>query len=129
METARKCVFLGSVFGFLAVALGAFGAHALKSVLDANQMRAVYETAVQYQMAHALALLLLGALAERVIPATAANRVCMLFTFGIVVFSGSLYVLSVSNIKLLGAITPFGGLAFMVGWVMIAMGVRSGDAK
>ncbi len=129
METARKCVFLGSVFGFLSVALGAFGAHALKSVLDANQMHAVYETAVQYQMAHALALLLLGALADRAITASTANRVCMLFTFGIIVFSGSLYVLSISNIKILGAITPFGGLAFMVGWVMLALGVRSGETQ
>lgn len=96
---------------FLGVALGAFGAHALKGTLAANDTAEVWKTAVLYHFIHALALLVLAAL-----PAT--NRAAAgLFIAGIVIFSGSLYLLALTNIRWLGAITPLGGLCFLAGWV------------
>ena len=95
---------------FLAVALGAFGAHALKGTLVANAMTDVWNKAVLYHFVHALALLVLAALPG------ASRAVSGLFVAGIVFFSGSLYLLALTNVKWLGAITPLGGLCFLAGW-------------
>ena len=100
---------------FLAVALGAFGAHALKGMLQANGMMEVWNKAVLYHFVHALALLVLAVL-------PAAGRASLaLFVAGILLFSGSLYLLALTNIKWLGAITPLGGLCFLAGWLCLAV--------
>lgn len=117
--TSKACLRAGALLAFLAVAAGAFGAHALKDALDA-EMKAVYETAARYQMYHALALLLVAALGDRLSPrATSWSGWC--FTVGVVLFSGSLYALSLTGIKKLGAITPLGGLAFLAGWLALLL--------
>ena len=104
---------LAAAFCFLGVGLGAFGAHALKGILEANQTTEAWKTAVLYHFIHALALLLLAALP---VPSRAAAS---LFVGGIVLFSGSLYLLALTNVKWLGAITPLGGLCFLVGWLWL----------
>ena len=122
MNVARIFLSLGAVNAFLAVALGAFGAHGLKARLPAD-MLAVYQTAVQYHFYHALGLLLIG-LAALQIPATGFAKWAgwMMFT-GILLFSGSLYVLSITGIRWLGAITPLGGLSFLIAWALLAAAV------
>ena len=104
--------------GFLAVALGAFGAHGLKSTLLEHQTAAIWETAVLYHLTHAVMLFLL---ADRE-PFRSGPWLC--FIGGIVVFSGSLYLLAFSNIRWLGAITPIGGVSLLAGWVWLAFLVR-----
>jgi uncharacterized membrane protein YgdD (TMEM256/DUF423 family) len=114
----RTFFLIGSGLGFLAVALGAFGAHALKGKLEPD-MLAVFEAGVRYQMYHALALLVVGwACAHWTSPAMTAAG--WLFVAGTVLFSGSLYALALSGIKVLGAITPFGGVCFLAGWACMA---------
>ena len=108
----------GAVFAGLGVAAGAFGAHMLKSILDAG-MLSVFETAVRYQMYHALGLCLVGWIGERD-PTRRLSVVGWLFTSGIVLFSGSLYLLSLTGIRWVGALTPLGGAAFMAGWALFA---------
>jgi uncharacterized membrane protein YgdD (TMEM256/DUF423 family) len=102
-----------AVFGFLAIALGAFGAHGLKETLAANGTGPIWETAVLYHLAHAVVMLVL---ALHIIRHVWAFR-C--FAAGVTVFSGTLYLLAVTNIKWLGAITPLGGLLLMAGWVLL----------
>jgi len=109
---------LGSVAMFLGVALGAFGAHGLKDVLS-QEMKAVYQTAVSYHLIHGLALLW-AALAMTKYPQASLAFAAGAFFVGIILFSGSLYALSITGISRLGMITPFGGLAFLVGWGAIA---------
>lgn len=113
-------IIAGAINGFLAVAFGAFGAHALKEKLSEKYL-AIWETAVQYQMFHALALIAIGILMSSKIlgPVSSLNTAGYLILAGIILFSGSLYVLSLSGIGVLGAITPIGGVAFLVGWIMI----------
>ncbi len=114
----------GALFGFLSVALGAFGAHALRDRL-APDMLAVFETGVRYQFLHALALLFVGTQGRtRPLAGTAAA----LFTAGIVIFSGSLYALALSGVRLWGAVTPLGGVAFLAGWLVLAWAFRKGTA-
>lgn len=113
----NRWVSLGACSGFLAVALGAFGAHGLSGVVDEHALE-VFKTGSQYQMVHALALVGLGALSGRnsaqlAVPGWA-------FVLGTVIFSGSLYLLALTGAKWLGAITPVGGLSFMVGWASLA---------
>ena len=109
---------IGACLGFLGVALGAFGAHALKKMV-APEMLVIFETGVRYQLIHALALLATGwACAQW--PSQAAKVAGWLFLAGTVIFSGSLYALALSGIKILGAITPIGGLCFLAGWVSLA---------
>jgi uncharacterized membrane protein YgdD (TMEM256/DUF423 family) len=117
---ANLFISLGALSGLLAVTFGAFGAHALRGRLDDYAM-GVFETAVQYHFYHALALVAVGLLALHH-PHTALLRSSgWLFVLGLVVFSGSLYALSLSGIKWLGAITPLGGLAFIAGWACFAV--------
>jgi uncharacterized membrane protein YgdD (TMEM256/DUF423 family) len=113
-------LLLGSINAFLAVALGAFGAHGLKSRLTADRL-AVYQTGVHYHLAHALGLILIALLAER-LPASAPIQWSgWLLTTGIVLFSGSLYLLAISGVRVFGAITPLGGLCFLTGWALLAV--------
>jgi uncharacterized membrane protein YgdD (TMEM256/DUF423 family) len=109
---------LGSLSASLAVALGAFGAHALKARLDADLL-GVFETGVRYQMAHALALLAVGWACTRW-PGTAVTTSGWLFLAGTVLFSGSLYVLALTGVRWLGAITPIGGVAWLAAWLCLA---------
>jgi len=111
---------IAAVFLALAVGLGAFGAHGLKARLDANHLD-IYKTAVLYHFLHALGLLIVSVLPKTgTITTEGANSVCWLLAAGILIFSGSLYVLAVTGIDRLGAITPIGGVAFIVGWLMLA---------
>lgn len=103
----------------LAVALGAFGAHGLKNRLEAYSL-SVYEKAVFYHFIHALGILLVALLARTsAISVGAQTRVGWLLLIGVILFSGSLYALAISGIRLLGAITPIGGIAFIVGWLVL----------
>ena len=112
-------VVLGSLNAFLAVALGAFGAHGLKSKVSAD-MLTVWQTGVQYHMFHALGLILLGILIH-LLPQTGQLRFSgwLLFS-GIVLFSGSLYMMVLSGVRALGIVTPIGGMTFLLGWVLMA---------
>jgi uncharacterized membrane protein YgdD (TMEM256/DUF423 family) len=114
----RTFFLLGALFAFLAVAAGAFGAHSLKTILSAD-MLAVFDTAVRYQMYHAIALFVAGWAGDRYRPVL-VRAAGWLFVLGIVLFSGSLYVLCFSGVRWLGAITPLGGLAFLAGWAVLA---------
>jgi uncharacterized membrane protein YgdD (TMEM256/DUF423 family) len=114
----------GALAGAAGVALGAFGAHGLKTRVDAD-MLAVFETGARYQMYHALALLAVGWAASRW-PGGWVNLSGWLFVAGIVIFSGSLYVMALSGIRWLGAITPLGGLAFILGWTALAVAALRG---
>ena len=110
---------LAGVNGFIAVSLGAFAAHGLKSMLGPDLL-ATFQTGVQYHMYHALAMLAVGILVLQ-FPAQTGLRIAgYLFLAGILIFSGSLYVLALSGIRWLGAITPIGGVAFLAGWAMLA---------
>jgi uncharacterized membrane protein YgdD (TMEM256/DUF423 family) len=117
----KKFLMLGSINALLAVALGAFGAHVLKERLS-SEMLDVFQTGVQYQMYHALALILVAVLSTQLSRSKAVGWAGWLFFYGIILFSGSLYALSLSGIKVLGAITPLGGLAFLAGWIILAWG-------
>jgi uncharacterized membrane protein YgdD (TMEM256/DUF423 family) len=114
MSAARLFLLIGAAYGLLGVAFGAFGAHALRSRL-APELLAVYHTGVEYQFYHAFALLAVGLLMLlRPVPALPVAGWC--FALGVLLFSGSLYLLALSGIRWLGAITPLGGLLFLAGW-------------
>jgi uncharacterized membrane protein YgdD (TMEM256/DUF423 family) len=115
----HRFIVIGAVSGFLAVALGAFAAHGLKRRLDADRL-GVFETGARYQMYHALALVLVGALVDRA-PSSGLTAAGWLFCAGTILFSGSLYALALSGIRKLGAITPLGGVAFLAGWALLAV--------
>jgi uncharacterized membrane protein YgdD (TMEM256/DUF423 family) len=110
-------VRVGAALMFVAVGLGAFGAHGLRQRLS-PEMLAIFETGVRYHVYHALALFAVAWVGDKN-PASLASAAGFAFTIGIIVFSGSLYVLSMSGIRWLGAITPIGGVAFLVGWVLL----------
>lgn len=113
----RLFLALGGASGFIAVAAGAFGAHALKEKLSPELLQ-TFETGARYQMYHAVALCLVGlGFARAPSPMAAAG---WSFVAGTVLFSGSLYALALSGVKVLGAVTPFGGLAFLAGWALLA---------
>jgi uncharacterized membrane protein YgdD (TMEM256/DUF423 family) len=114
----RTFLLLGAVAAFLAVTLGAFGAHGLRGRLS-PEMMAVFQTGVQYHMYHALAMILVSAMMGRM-GGWLIHTAGWSFLAGIVLFSGSLYALSISGVTMLGAITPIGGLAFLVGWACLA---------
>ncbi|MBJ6362178.1 DUF423 domain-containing protein [Paenibacillus sp. GCM10012307] len=108
----------GAIYALLGVALGAFGAHGLEGKLT-ERMLEVYETGVRYQMYHALGLLLIGAVADRLGHAGLVSWAGRMLQTGIVIFSGSLYVLSLTGFTKLGIITPLGGAAFIAGWAFV----------
>lgn len=117
---AKLFVALGALLCAAAVAAGAFGAHALKARL-APDLLAVYRTAVEYHFSHALGLVLVGIVASRMADATFATASGWVMLAGIALFSGSLYLLALTGTRWLGAVTPLGGLAFMVAWVLLAV--------
>lgn len=117
MSHSSLLLVLGSFFAGSAVAAGAFGAHALKGMLDAP-MLAVFDTAARYQMYHALGLFTVAWATDR-FPEKRLEPAAWCFVLGIVLFSGSLYGVSLAGVKWLGAITPLGGVAFLAGWGLI----------
>jgi len=116
--SARIAILVGSAAMFVAVALGAFGAHALRARLTPD-MTAVWQTAVQYHAWHALAVLAVGMLLLQWPGQRAVEVAGWLFVAGIVLFSGSLYAMALTGIRGLGAVTPFGGVAFLAGWAAL----------
>ena len=106
---------IAAVLCFLAVALGAFGAHGLRSTLETRGMLDAWNKAVFYQFIHAIALLVLA------LHGTINRGACLLLLIGILLFSGSLYLLALTNLRWLGPITPMGGLCFLVGWAWLAL--------
>ena len=114
----RLLILAGSINMFVAVAAGAFGAHGLKKILSADLL-AVWQTAVTYQIAHALGLLAIALLMPR-LRSGPAKWAGILMLAGIVIFSGSLYALALTGIRALGAITPIGGAAFLLSWALLA---------
>jgi len=117
--TARAALTLSALLMFVAVAAGAFGAHALRSRL-APDMTAVWQTAVQYHAWHALGLAVVGLLTIHVPERAGLALAGWLFIAGIVLFSGSLYAMALTGARALGAITPIGGVAFLAGWLSLA---------
>lgn len=115
--TSRRFIALGAFIAFLSVALGAFGAHAVKNSITPELMR-VYQTAVDYQFYHALGLILIG-LIYQLHQSRLITVAGWLMLTGIIIFSGSLYILSLSGIRWLGAITPIGGTAFIAAWLLL----------
>lgn len=113
-RSAQTLIAVGSLFAAVAVAAGAFGAHMLKAILD-PPMLAVFETAARYQMYHALGMIVVG-LAGQVFGCSQLARAGWCFAAGILLFCGSLYGVSLLGIRWLGAVTPIGGLAFILGW-------------
>ena len=116
----RVFFVLGALSAFIGVAAGAFGAHGLKGRMSA-EMLSVFEVGVRYQMYHAFALIA-AAWVQATWPSSIVIAGGWLFVIGTILFSGSLYLMSVSGVRWLGAITPLGGLAFLAGWVCIAWG-------
>lgn len=116
-----SAVRVSAIIGFLGVALGAFGAHALRAHLVQTGMADIWEKAVFYHLAHAVVLLVLAG--RPVLPRTA----WLLFAVGIAIFSGSLYVLAYTGVKWLGAITPLGGLSLLAGWLVVAVRGFAGE--
>ena len=115
----RTFLLIGAIFGFLGVAFGAFGAHALRSRLS-PEMLAVFETGVRYQMYHTFAVLIVAAAIGHNGNARLLVIAGWIFVAGIVLFSGSLYTLALTGVGTLGAITPIGGLLFLIGWLCLA---------
>ncbi|HEU5358822.1 MAG TPA: DUF423 domain-containing protein [Gemmatimonadales bacterium] len=122
----RTFAALGALSAGLAVAAGAFGAHALKGHLSPEDL-AVFETGARYQMYHALALLAVAWAASRW-PVPAVSVAGWLFVAGTILFSGSLYALALTGVRWLGAVTPLGGVAFLAGWAALALGAWRGRA-
>jgi uncharacterized membrane protein YgdD (TMEM256/DUF423 family) len=117
---SRTFLLIGALAGVVGVTLGAFGAHSLRARLTPD-MLAVFETGVRYHMYHALAILGVASVAERLHGGRLVLASGWLFLAGIILFSGSLYLLAVTGVRVLGAITPVGGVAFLLGWACLAL--------
>ncbi|HEY2068201.1 MAG TPA: DUF423 domain-containing protein [Rhizomicrobium sp.] len=112
-------LLIAAINGFLAVAAGAFGAHGLQGRIDAHMLE-VFETGARYQMYHALAIGLAAFAARNAAASSVATVASASFLAGIILFSGSLYLLALTGVRTLGFVTPFGGLAFLIGWAALA---------
>ena len=121
-----KTLKIAAFFGFLSVLIGAFGAHGLEDVLILNQRLDTYKTAVNYQFYHSLALMLVGILMMSK-PSKYLIRSAKMFVLGILLFSGSLYLLSLTNYTLIGVVTPIGGLFFIFGWLALYKSISNID--
>jgi uncharacterized membrane protein YgdD (TMEM256/DUF423 family) len=130
----RTPLIAGGIFGLLGVALGAFGAHGLRSITSDESILHSYQTGVQYQVYHALALLAVGILSKD-FPGAWMKRAGVCFIIGILLFSGSLYLLSILKIqesgmtKFAGPVTPLGGVFFMLGWICLLWGVADRKSR
>ncbi len=113
-------LIIGSIATALAVGLGAFGAHGLKEMLT-DEMLDIFETGVKYHFYHAIGLLVIGLVAQLIPNSSLLQWSGWLMLAGIIIFSGSLYILSISGIRWMGAITPIGGLCFIVAWILLAL--------
>lgn len=118
-------VSIGGILAFLGVALGAFGTHSLENVLT-GKWKGIYETGVQYHLIHALGLVFIGLLAGRLAGGALFQWAGWLMVAGVVLFSGSLYVMSITKIGGVGAITPIGGVAFLASWLLVIIAVLRG---
>jgi uncharacterized membrane protein YgdD (TMEM256/DUF423 family) len=116
----QKTLLLGALCALTGVAFGAFGAHGLKAIIS-PEMLVVYQTGVTYQMWHALGLILVALLQQQSPTAKLLTSAVYLMFAGIVLFSGSLYALAILDIKALGMITPFGGVCFLIAWLLVAV--------
>lgn len=125
MHTKITLVF-ASISGVIAVSLGAFGAHALKGKLEAHNLTQTYQTAVHYQFYHTLALVLIGLMMTR-FTSQWLSYASYAMMIGLILFSGSLYALCFTNTKWLGAITPIGGLGFILGWLFLLLAALKGE--
>ena len=119
----KKIISTGAIFGMLAIILGAFGAHALKKVLPIEEL-STFETGVKYQMYHALFLVFIGTIND--LSQKAKKIICYLVVFGVILFSGSIYLLATNNLttfdfKVIGFMTPMGGLLLILAWVVLFM--------
>lgn len=127
-SSAQRFLLIGAILAGSGVAAGAFGAHALKEILDAPMLQ-VFETATRYVMYHAFGLCIVSWAIDRY-PEQRLEKSGWLFLLGILLFSGSLYVVSLAGIRWMGAVTPIGGLAFMIGWILLGWGVwRDGPPR
>ncbi|MFZ6712152.1 DUF423 domain-containing protein [Undibacterium sp. TC9W] len=115
---ARSFIATAAILMFIGVAAGAFGAHGLKQMLSAD-MLAIWQTAVTYQMVHGLGMLALGIMLQQQDNAL-LRKAAWAMLAGVIIFSGSLYALALTGLRILGAITPIGGVAFLAGWAMLA---------
>lgn len=114
----------GIIFSLLTVAIGAFGAHGLTQILTENGRLETFKTAVLYQLFHSLALIIAGLLYDKY-DSKKIRIASILFMLGIIIFSGSLYTLSISNIGIFGAVTPIGGVLFIVGWLYLFLSIKT----
>ncbi|MFC0561147.1 DUF423 domain-containing protein [Halalkalibacter alkalisediminis] len=122
---AKLFIFIGSIIMALSVVIGAFGAHGLEPKLTERMMKN-YQTGVQYHMIHGFALIAVGIIALKMPISGMLNGAGWAFLVGILLFSGSLYAMALTGVTKLGAITPIGGLAFIVGWVLLGIAVLRG---
>lgn len=126
LKTSRDFILLGAISGFLSVSFGAFGAHAIKQWMSADLM-SIYQTAVSYQMYHSLGLILIALVYQH-----HQNKLIKvagwLMLAGIIIFSGSLYTLSLSDTRWLGAITPIGGILLLLSWLLLGLGISKTDS-
>jgi uncharacterized membrane protein YgdD (TMEM256/DUF423 family) len=128
MATQRQIILIGSLLGGLAVALGAFGAHAFKDLLVQNNRVDTFELAVRYHFFHALAILLIALLMDKVDPKIASkSAICLLI--GTLLFSGSLYTMALLNTTSVALITPIGGLFLLIGWGLLFYAAWRGEGK
>jgi uncharacterized membrane protein YgdD (TMEM256/DUF423 family) len=120
MHMGRRLVILGAFFGLTGVLLGAFGAHFLEGILKENGRQSVFDTAVEYQFVHTLAILFVSSAIRRW-PGGLTRAAGVLFSIGTVLFCGSLYLLAIFNIPLMGAVAPIGGVALILGWLCLML--------
>lgn len=120
MHMGRRLVIIGAIFGMLGVVMGAFGAHALEATLKANGRQSVFDTAVQYQFYHTLAILFVSSAIRRW-PGGLTRAAGVLFIIGTIFFSGSLYILAIFNVPAMGAVAPIGGIALILGWLCLML--------
>lgn len=125
---AKQIIQSAAILGALAVAIGAFGAHGLKDILAETGRAETFETAVKYHFYHSLAIFMIGILAIAKPTWKQLSTAVILMMVGILIFSGSLYTLSLTGITWLGAITPLGGVAFIAGWVMVFLGASKNNS-
>ena len=120
MHMGRRLVIVGAFLGLSGVVMGAFGTHALEGLLKTNGRQSTYDTAVQYQFIHALAILFVSSAIRRW-PVGLASAAGVLFLIGTVLFSGSLYILAIFNLPIMGAVAPIGGIALILGWLCLGL--------